>query len=390
MIRFTIAPIRVDIAICYCLFALLATTITSCSGGEQEAVSSSTSIAADTTVTLVFGGDMMSHMPQVNAAWNPESGRHEYEHWFQFVKPTISEADLAIANLETTLNGQPYTGYPCFSAPDAFAYDLKRVGFDVLVTANNHVADKGRRGIERTIEVLDSFGIQHTGSYRTQAERDSSTPLVVNVKGIRIAILSYTYSTNGMPVSNPNVVDLINDSLMAKDIAKARSRGAHVVIPVMHWGNEYQTTEHPTQQKTAQFLASKGADAIIGMHPHVLQPIKKIAIQGDTVPVVYSLGNFVANMRDRYQNGGAMVQLQLTRRNGSVSITSFEDVPFFVWKGPLEIRDTLTQKVIRHRMGYYAIPESMVSNLPSKGEAIQFFDDARKILRGSDKTSMKK
>jgi poly-gamma-glutamate synthesis protein (capsule biosynthesis protein) len=314
-------------------------------------------------------------MPQVKAAYNPQSKRHEYEHWFQFLKDTIASADFAIANLETPLGGEPYSGYPMFSAPDAFAEELKKVGFDILVTANNHTVDKGRKGLERTLSILDSLNILHTGSFRNQQEHDSTTPLMIEAKGVKIALLSYTYGTNGIPVPKPNVVNLIDHVQMEKDIVKARSLGAQIIIPIIHWGVEYQTYEHPSQVKTAEFLAVKGVDAIIGMHPHVVQPIKYVKSNRDSIPVAYSLGNAVANMRDRYKDGGLFVQLTITIENDTPRITSFNDIPFWVWKG--------SSKEVKGIHGYYVIPESKISILPV-GEAKKakvFFDDTRKILK---------
>jgi poly-gamma-glutamate synthesis protein (capsule biosynthesis protein) len=314
-------------------------------------------------------------MPQVKAAYNPQSKRHEYEHWFQFLKDTIASADFAIANLETPLGGEPYSGYPMFSAPDAFAEDLKKVGFDILVTANNHTVDKGRKGLERTLSILDSLQILHTGSFRNQQEHDSTTPLMVETKGVKIALLSYTYGTNGIPVPKPNVVNLIDHAQMEKDIVKARSLGAQIVIPIIHWGVEYQTYEHPSQVKTAEFLSGKGVDAIIGMHPHVVQPIKYVKSNGDSIPVAYSLGNAVANMRDRYKDGGLFIQLTIKMVNDTPRITSFNDIPFWVWKG--------SSKDVKGIHGYYVIPESKISILTA-GEAKKaqvFFDDTRKILK---------
>jgi poly-gamma-glutamate synthesis protein (capsule biosynthesis protein) len=346
----------------------------SCTGDESKQEETTDSVKVD-SITLVFAGDMMSHMPQVKAAYNPQSKRHEYEHWFQFLKDTIASADFAIANLETPLGGEPYSGYPMFSAPDAFAEDLKKVGFDILVTANNHTVDKGRKGLERTLSILDSLNILHTGSFRNQQEHDSTTPLMIEAKGVKIALLSYTYGTNGIPVPKPNVVNLIDHVQMEKDIVKARSLGAQIIIPIIHWGVEYQTYEHPSQVKTAEFLAVKGVDAIIGMHPHVVQPIKYVKSNRDSIPVAYSLGNAVANMRDRYKDGGLFVQLTITIENDTPRITSFNDIPFWVWKG--------SSKEVKGIHGYYVIPESKISILPV-GEAKKakvFFDDTRKILK---------
>jgi poly-gamma-glutamate synthesis protein (capsule biosynthesis protein) len=346
----------------------------SCTGDESKQEETTDSVKVD-SITLVFAGDMMSHMPQVKAAHNPQSKRHEYEHWFQFLKDTIASADFAIANLETPLGGEPYSGYPMFSAPDAFAEELKKVGFDILVTANNHTVDKGRKGLERTLSILDSLNILHTGSFRDQQQHDSTTPLMIEAKGVKIALLSYTYGTNGIPVPKPNVVNLIDHVQMEKDIVKARSLGAQIIIPIIHWGVEYQTYEHPSQVKTAEFLAVKGVDAIIGMHPHVVQPIKYVKSNRDSIPVAYSLGNAVANMRDRYKDGGLFVQLTITIENDTPRITSFNDIPFWVWKG--------SSKEVKGIHGYYVIPESKISILPI-GEAKKakvFFDDTRKILK---------
>lgn len=346
----------------------------SCTGDESKKEEITDSIKVD-SITLVFAGDMMSHMPQVKAAYNPQSKRHEYEHWFQFLKDTIASADFAIANLETPLGGEPYSGFPMFSAPDAFAEDLKKVGFDILVTANNHTVDKGRKGLERTLHILDSLKILHTGSFRNEQEHESTTPLMIETKGVKIALLSYTYGTNGIPVPKPNIVNLIDHAQMEKDIVKARSLGAHIVIPIIHWGMEYQTYEHPSQVKTAEFLAEKGVDAIIGMHPHVVQPIKYVKRMNDSIPVAYSLGNTVANMRERYKDGGLLIQLTITMVNDTPRITSFNDIPFWVWKG--------SSKEVRGIHGYYVIPESKISIIPS-GEAKKaqvFFDDTRKILK---------
>ena len=122
---------------------------------------------------LVFAGDLMGHLPLHSAALQP-NGSYDYAPCFQYVRDYIQSADVAIVNLEVTLAGKPYTGYPCFSAPDAIAEAAHQAGFDVFTTANNHCMDKGSRGLERTLDVLDTFGIKHLGTYRTVQERSKS------------------------------------------------------------------------------------------------------------------------------------------------------------------------------------------------------------------------
>ena len=130
------------------------------------------------SVKIIFAGDLMSHMPQVNAAKQAD-GSYDYSPCFRYIKPYVQSADLAIVNLEVPLDGKPYSGYPQFSAPDALAACAKEAGFDIMTTTNNHCMDRGRHGLERTLRVLDSLGIPHLGTYRDRAKHDKEHPLMV-------------------------------------------------------------------------------------------------------------------------------------------------------------------------------------------------------------------
>ena len=161
------------------------------------------------TLSLIFIGDIMQHMPQVDAAFQAATETYNFDSCFMFVKPIISRVDFAIANLETTFAGKPYSGYPAFSSPEALANSLIYAGIDVLGTANNHSCDRGKTGIERTISVLDSLGLKHLGTYITTESRAKTYPLMLRHNGINVALLNYTYGTNGNPIYNPNVVNVI-------------------------------------------------------------------------------------------------------------------------------------------------------------------------------------
>lgn len=158
-----------------------------------------------------------------------------------------------------------------FSSPEAFGEALRDAGFDVLTTANNHSCDRGRYGVVHTIDVLDSLGIATTGSYRTREERTSRTPLLVTVKGVKLAILAYTYGTNGLPIPSPALVDTISRAQIARDLQRADSLGADYKIVQIHWGNEYERLPNKRQKDLAQWLTDQGVHAIIGSHPHVVQ-----------------------------------------------------------------------------------------------------------------------
>lgn len=285
------------------------------------------------TVNLMFVGDAMQHAPQITAAQQPD-GTYDYTACFQYIEDDVRWADLAVVNLECPLGGKPYTGYPCFSAPDSYAQRLKDVGFDLFLTANNHCLDRRDKGLVRTCQMLDSLGIPHIGTYRDQQERRQRLPYIVNLKGIKIAFLDYTYGTNGIPIQGDVVVDFIDQQLIADDIALARERGAHAICVNLHWGIEYQLKPVASQRTLADWLVTQGVDLIIGGHPHVVEPMEvRYSEEYDkNVLLVYSMGNFISNQSDIDTRGGAMVKVSLRLQNDHAVIVDPRYKLFFVQK----------------------------------------------------------
>lgn len=308
------------------------------------------------TVTLAVCGDVMSHTPQTNDAYDAATDTYSYLNCFQFVKPWIEQADYAVANFETTLNGPPYSGYPQFSAPDALAYDMKTIGFDLVSTANNHSMDKGFTGVVRTLDTLDSAGLEHVGSYRTQEEFDHNKGIVVvDVNGISIAFLSYTYGTNGIPVSADNdfcinrfntdymsTCSTLDEAKLSTELAHAKTLGVDLIAVMIHWGIEYQTVQNDYQDQVADFLLKNGADVILGSHSHVPQPImtRTVTLTDGTEKtgyVCYSLGNFVSNQSPatvnvNYTDTTAILNLEITKdfEAGTTVVTDVDYVPLLV------------------------------------------------------------
>lgn len=266
----------------------------------------------DTTrMSIMFVGDIMQHDSQIAAAFDTLTKSYDYSSCFQYVRPYLDSADVTIGNLEVTLAGSPYKGYPRFSAPDELVTTLTDVGVDVLVTANNHCVDRGRKGLERTIAVLDSFNISHTGTFVDTVNRLNDYPLIVDQKGFVLAILNYTYGTNGMPVDKPNIVNLIDTTLIKKDLTRAKEVLPDAIIVFMHWGYEYQSMPNKFQKEITDFCFRHGAKLVIGSHPHVLQPIEWRK-ETDQL-VAYSLGNFISGQRKRYTDGGVMLTVELEK-----------------------------------------------------------------------------
>jgi poly-gamma-glutamate synthesis protein (capsule biosynthesis protein) len=283
------------------------------------------------SLSLLFIGDVMQHEAQIWSAYNRESQRFEYDSCFQYLKEEMSDADLTIANLEFTLGGKPYKGYPMFSAPDETAVALKNAGVDILVTANNHTCDRRKRGVIRTLDVLDSLGIAHTGSFRNQAEKELAYPMLIEKNGFRLALLNYTYGTNGMPIEEPTRVNLIREDDIIADLAKAKTLLVDKIIVFMHWGSEYTHKPNAQQEKIARLLFDQGADIIIGAHPHVLQPMYHYRNDSTDRMIAYSLGNFISYQRRTPKDGGAMVRIELVKEEDAVRIHAAGYLFTWVW-----------------------------------------------------------
>lgn len=268
--------------------------------------------AQERRVSLLFAGDAMQHMPQVNAAKTIDG--YDYSDCFKQIKDKVQQADIAVVNFETTLPGKRYSGYPMFGSPDAFAYALQDAGFDIFLTANNHSQDKGKKGVERTIAVMDSMQVKHLGSYVDEEKRNLLYPLMIVKNGIRMAMLNYTYDLNGLTAQYPNIINLIEEKQIYDDIQMAKQLNPDIIIAFMHWGEEYWLKPSKRQKELADFLIKNGVRLIIGSHPHVVQPID-IQREEDSIKniVVYSLGNFISNQSKPNTDGGMMVNIEISK-----------------------------------------------------------------------------
>jgi poly-gamma-glutamate capsule biosynthesis protein CapA/YwtB (metallophosphatase superfamily) len=294
-------------------------------------------------VTIAAIGDIMVHGAQLKAAWDDRNQSYDFEPVFSEVKDLLSAADLTIGNLETTLPGREelYSGYPQFGAPDALAAALKDAGVDILNTANNHACDKGERGLVRTIKALDEYGLLHVGTYQDNAEYETRRILMIERNHIKIAVLSYTYGTNGVAIPAGTYIGFIDQQQMAEDIKLARAQNPDFIICLLHWGTEYQRYPDESQKKMVAFLFFEGVDVVLGGHPHVLQPFELQSVTdkyGITRPhlVIYSLGTFVSNQRDRYRDGGIIFNFTLQKNNSldkekTLNITDVRYTPTWVY-----------------------------------------------------------
>ncbi len=318
----------------------------------------------------------MQHDGQINAARNNTTNSYDYEDGWKFIRPIVNQYDIAVANLEVTLAGKPFKGYPQFSAPDELAETLVNSGFNVILTANNHSCDRGSKGVIRTLDKLDELGVAHTGTFRNQEERDKNYPLMLEENGMKIAMLNYTYGTNGLEVAKPLIINYIDSTVIKADVARAKELGADYIVCNMHWGTEYKFLPNSYQKTYEQLCYREGVDMVIGGHPHVVQPIEQKEVNGEDKLTVWSLGNFVSNMQTRPTRGGLMVGSTIKKEDDDISIKEAHYYLIYVMK---KAEGEVTQYYILPDFDYNAV-ESDFIDATNQTHYKNFMADSRKLF----------
>lgn len=348
-------------------------------------------------------GDIMFHPSQLDGAYDPATGTYDFKNSFKAVKDILQAADLAIANFEGTTAGNSvyaYQGYPLFNAPDEVLDAIKDAGFDILSTANNHSLDTRKAGIIRTIQQINAREMDTIGTF---VERPETRVLLKDVKGIKIAFLSYTEMVNGLestmaPGDLNAMVNIINETKILEDIAYAKSKNADIIIAYLHWGDEYARVQAQRQEVLAEMMFTEGVDIILGSHPHVIQPAQKFEYQGKTKFVAYSMGNFLSNQRvetlvpygmaediSKYTEDGVIVDINIEKNGetGEVSLKSISYIPLWVYKGTTE--DGGTEHVVYPIMEYI---ENSELNENAKSRMQRSLSDTSKQMQLLESTTV--
>jgi len=276
------------------------------------------SMLGATSMKIMFAGDIMGHSSQIASAYNYKTKSYQYDEVFSKVAPIFKRADFAVANLELTFGGKPYGGFPRFSSPDSLAKAIKSANINVLVTANNHSADRGCRGIKRTIDILDENSLLHTGTFKSEDDRKRGNLLILQKENLKVGLLNYTQDTNGIYVRKPCIVNLIKKEQIKRDIEEAKKEVDKLIV-FLHWGEQYRFYPNRFQKKLAKFLINSGVDIVIGSHPHVLQPM--FFDKNSSSLIAYSLGNFISNQQRVGRDGGAILEVTLTKDSNSTKIS---------------------------------------------------------------------
>ncbi len=294
-----------------------------------------------------------------------EGGReYNYAPFYENIKHIIEEADISFINQETPMAGEDfgYDDYPHFNTPRDLAYDIVDVGFDIVNLATNHMLDAGTSGLEETIKFWNTMPVTTIGGYLN--EEDFNNIRIVEVEEIKIAFLSFTYSTNGLRLKSGSdiVIPYEDETVIAEQVKKANEL-ADLVFVSMHWGSEYNFKPNANQKNLASMMAGLGVDAIIGHHPHVLQPVEWIESpngDGHRMLCVYSLGNFVAEQNNDYNMVGGIITFDIVRKDGVLSIENPILLPTVYYynrsfyKNSVHLMENFTEEMAKsHGLIYY-------------------------------------
>ncbi len=339
------------------------------------------------TAKIVMAGDMMCTGSQ-QAAQGYDTGDYNFNESYDEVRSLISDSDLAIGNLETSLSSTwPYMhesayidNYPNCNGPSRYLDAVAYAGFDAVVMANNHNCDAEVQGLQETIEQVDRYGFARTGVFE---DAEAQRYLLLNVNGIKVAYLSYVSQETGFngkeeEWAQEDVDTHLNyyePKKVEQDIKDAREAGAEYVIAFMHWGVKNVQSITNDQKTTAKELANLGVDYIVGSHCHLVQEYTVLRTEdGRSVPCMYSLGDFQASITQIPGNrASALLQLELTRgQDGTIQITDEYYIPCFTltnYKGKAycTIPTNRVEKNGRHTLrGYNKIHTRTVESIGEK------------------------
>ena len=281
------------------------------------------------TISIVAVGDNLLHMPVVNSGKQPD-GSYDYLHIFSKLQPIFKEADLAVIGEESVFGGEHmgYSGYPLFNSPSDMGKTLVNEGFDIVLHASNHVADKWAEGIENTLAFWETFP-QVTVLGINKSEEEKQEVDILEVKGAKLAVLNYTYGTNGisLPSDKSYLVNYIDEEKIQQDVAFAESN-SDFTIAFMHWGTEYSFKPDDFQKALCTKMCDWGVDLIIGSHPHVIEPVEWYTSEnGNQMLVYYSLGNYVSRQLEAKNLLGGLANIELKFNGERVYIHDYSFMP---------------------------------------------------------------
>jgi poly-gamma-glutamate synthesis protein (capsule biosynthesis protein) len=327
------------------------------------------------SVQLSAVGDIMCHSTQFNYA-RVGKDSFDFKPVFDSIRKYLRRSDFVAGNLETVIadSDKNYAGYPVFNTPPDFLEGLKYAGFSHLIVANNHILDRGLKGLQSTLKKIRQYGFTYSG-----ANIPNDSIRIFSIKGIKFAFLSFTYFINNPDKNLKKYIETITPRNIIEKISRAKKKGAEITIVYFHFGKEYERFPNAAQKQIARTAVKAGADLIIASHTHVVQPADFIRRGQDSVFVLYSMGNFLSNQRWRYSDGGVILNIRLIKNisRDSVYIGKISFLPIWVFKGKINSKRQYLiypmPKAPKHFPSFFSKEDSI--------NATQSFFDTDSIIR---------
>ena len=319
-----------------------ATTVSQSADSKEK----TTVTEQETSARIMANGDLLYH-DIIYISAKKADGTYDFHENFEYVKPWLKQADLVLGDFEGTVNKDHYlAGYPLFNAPGEVMDAIKDAGYQVLDLAHNHILDSQIEGVVSTADAIEKAGMTPVGVY-THESRDKAPLVIKEVKGIKVAILAYSYGFNGIEQSisqedyNRYLSDLDEDKMKAEIERAEKEADITVIMPQM--GVEYQIEPTEEQKKLYHKMIDWGADIIFGGHPHVVEPAETVEKDGDKKLIIYSMGNFISNQRietmqdvenAKWTERGVLMDVTIKKKSGKTTIETAKAHPSWVSRTP--------------------------------------------------------
>lgn len=336
-------------------------------------------------INIMMIGDMLVHEGVYNSGKQGD-GTYNYDHLFKNILSDIDAADIRIVNQETILGGLELglSGYPCFNSPYELGDAEVKAGFNVVLHATNHTIDKGLTGVENCLNFWSTNHPETTVLGINETEEDYNDIYVYEKEGFKVAILNYTYGTNGIPIpsSKPYIVNMLDDEKITQDVTKAKQI-ADMVVVCPHWGTEYVYQPDSNQKHWTQLFLNLGVDVVIGSHPHVMENVEVLTgDDGHQMLVYYSLGNFVSNQDQKPRMIGGMANVTLVKHKDECYVKEYSYTPIVTHKlfGP----SLITSYKLEDYTEELAAANSIRNDSGCYDFSLQYCKDLAKQVLGDD------
>jgi len=319
-----------------------ATTVSQSADSKEK----TTVTEQETSARIMANGDLLYH-DIIYISAKKADGTYDFHENFEYVKPWLKQADLVLGDFEGTVNKDHYlAGYPLFNAPGEVMDAIKDAGYQVLDLAHNHILDSQIEGVVSTADAIEKAGMTPVGVY-THESRDKAPLVIKEVKGIKVAILAYSYGFNGIEQSisqedyNRYLSDLDEEKMKAEIERAEKEADITIIMPQM--GVEYQIEPTEEQKKLYHKMIDWGADIIFGGHPHVVEPAETVEKDGDKKLIIYSMGNFISNQRietmqdvenAKWTERGVLMDVTIKKKSGKTTIETAQAHPSWVSRTP--------------------------------------------------------